>query len=41
VKWAGYPPVEASWQDAKDVANAPETVQNFHETNPKKPTKDT
>ena len=30
VKWSRFPRVEATWQPAKDVANAGDMVEDFH-----------
>ena len=37
VKWSGFPRVEATWQLAKDVANARDVVEDFHAQYPRKP----
>ena len=37
VKWSGFPRVKATWQPAKDVANAGDMVEDFHAQYPRKP----
>ena len=37
VKWSGFPRVEATWQLAKDVANARDVVEDFYAQYLRKP----